>query len=55
MSRYTVHGSWFRGALVVIDKRLGMWHLVDRSSRIVLDYGYIRKTGWSFYLNGGRN
>ena len=55
MSRYTVAKSQYRGALVIIDKRMGVWRLVDKASRVVLDYGFIRKTGWSFYLNAGRN
>ena len=52
--RYKVCNSAFRGALVIIDKRRGSWHLVDRSSRVVLDYGRLNRTGWGFYMAGGK-
>jgi hypothetical protein len=32
-----------------------MWNVVDKATGLLLDYGYIRKAGWSFYLNAGRN
>ncbi len=49
------HIALSRGTLTYIDKRRGIWRLVDRATRTVLDYGYIKRTGWSFYLNAGRN
>lgn len=56
MSRYhPEHIALSRGTVTYIDKRRGVWRLVDRATRIVLDYGYIKRTGWSFYLNAGRN
>jgi hypothetical protein len=54
MSTVKVFRSSFRGALVVIDKRRGTWHLVDRSSRVVLDYGRLNRTGWGFYFGNAR-
>lgn len=55
MSRYTVKNSWFRGGIVIIDRKKGIWRLVDRATRTVLDYGFVTKSGWSFYMNAGRN
>jgi hypothetical protein len=50
MSRYKICNSHIRSCLTIIDRRKGMWYLVDRVSHMVLDYGRIRKTGWSFYI-----
>lgn len=55
MGNIKVKDSWYRGAIVVLDKRAGWWYLIDRSSRVVLDHGRICRTGWSFYLGEGRN
>lgn len=45
-----VRNSLVRGCLTIIDKRLGIWKLLDKHTGALVNWGMLRSGAWAGYF-----